>query len=210
MGYNSILDKLVEKYPDAPGINDARNIAEACACINGVGGRDAGAIADQIRQQFTVTFNLNSGSGTLSPKTIPDREKLVFPDGTGLTPASGKEELLGWGETAAATSYHKPGDEIVVEEDLTFYAIWGDIFTITYDANGGTGTVAAVTVSDGAQITLSDGTGLTAPTDNEFVGWATESEATEPDVTSPYTPTEDITLYAIYTEIETESDPSGK
>lgn len=200
MGYNSILDKLVEKYPNAEGINDARNIAEAVAAINGVGGRGANAIADKIRQQFTVTFNLNSGSGTLSPKTIPDREKLVFPDGTGLTPASGKEELLGWGKTAAATSYHKPGDEIVVEEDLTFYAIWGDKFTITYDANGGTGTVAAVTVSDGTSITLSNGTGLTAPTDKEFAGWATTDSATEANVTSPYTVSADVTLYAVWVD----------
>ena len=197
---NTILEKLQEKYPNATGIDDARNIAEAVAAINGVGGRGAGAIADKIRQQFTVTFNLNSGSGTLSPKTIPDREKLVFPDGTGLTPASGKEELLGWGDTAAATSYHKPGDEIVVEEDLTFYAIWGDKFTVTYDANGGSGTVAAVTVSEGAKITLSDGSGLTAPTDKEFAGWATTDSATEANVTSPYTVSADAILYAVWVD----------
>lgn len=197
---NTILEKLQEKYSSTEGIDDARNIAEAVSCINGVGGRGAGAIADKIRQQFTVTFNLNSGSGTLAPKTIPDREKLVFPDGTGLTPASGKEELLGWGKTAAATSYHKPGDEIVVEEDLTFYAIWGDKFTVTYDANGGTGTVAAVTVSDGTKITLSDGTGLTAPTDKEFAGWATIDSATEADVTSPYTVSADVILYAVWVD----------
>ena len=48
MGYNSILDRLVEKYPNAEGIDDARNIAEAVAAINGVGGRGANAIADQF------------------------------------------------------------------------------------------------------------------------------------------------------------------
>lgn len=42
MGYNSILDRLVEKYPNAEGI------AEAVAAINGVGGRGANAIADQF------------------------------------------------------------------------------------------------------------------------------------------------------------------
>lgn len=34
---NTILEKLQEKYPDATGINDARNIAEAVACINSTG-----------------------------------------------------------------------------------------------------------------------------------------------------------------------------
>lgn len=45
---NTILEKLQEKYPNAPGIKDARNIAEAVACINGTGGRGANAIADKF------------------------------------------------------------------------------------------------------------------------------------------------------------------
>lgn len=44
----TILEKLKEKYPNAEGINDARNIAEAVAAINGTGGRGANAIADQV------------------------------------------------------------------------------------------------------------------------------------------------------------------
>ena len=49
---NTILEKLQEKYPNAEGINDARNIAEAMACIEGPGGRGgrgANAIADQFQ-----------------------------------------------------------------------------------------------------------------------------------------------------------------
>lgn len=44
----TILEKLKEKYPNATGIDDARNIAEAVACINGTGGRGANAIADKF------------------------------------------------------------------------------------------------------------------------------------------------------------------
>lgn len=43
---NTILEMLQEKYPNAKGIDDARNIAEAVACINETGGRGANAIAD--------------------------------------------------------------------------------------------------------------------------------------------------------------------
>lgn len=46
---NTILEKLQEKYPNADGINDARNIAEAVGAINGTGGRGANAIADQVK-----------------------------------------------------------------------------------------------------------------------------------------------------------------
>ena len=51
---NTILEKLQEKYPNTTGINDARNIAEAVAAINGTGGRGANAIADKFP---TVTEN---------------------------------------------------------------------------------------------------------------------------------------------------------
>lgn len=71
--------------------------------------------------------------------------------------------------------------------------------TVTYDANGGTGTVAAAVAIKGNEITLSDGTGLTAPEGKVFAGWATTADAEEADVTSPYTVTADVTLYAFYT-----------
>lgn len=91
--------------------------------------------------------------------------------------------------------------------DVTQYAgvvVDVDVLTVTYDANGGTGTVAAVNVAAGDSITLSDGTGLTAPEGKEFAGWATEATAEEPDVTSPYTPTASVTLHAVYTAVTPE------
>lgn len=72
--------------------------------------------------------------------------------------------------------------------------------TVTYDANGGTGSVDAQTVIAGNSINLSDGTGLTPDTGKTFAGWATTSTATEADVTSPYTPTENVTLYAVWAD----------
>lgn len=72
--------------------------------------------------------------------------------------------------------------------------------TVTYDANGGTGTVDAQTVIAGNSITLDDGSDLTAPSGKEFAGWATEATALEPDVASPYTPTESVTLHAVWVD----------
>lgn len=70
--------------------------------------------------------------------------------------------------------------------------------TVTYNVNGGTGEVAAATAIAGNTITLNDGTGITAPEGKVFAGWATTSDATEADATSPYTVTADVTLYAVY------------
>lgn len=72
------------------------------------------------------------------------------------------------------------------------------IATVTYNVNGGTGTVAAATAIAGNIINLSDGTGITPPTDKVFKGWATTEDAEAADVTSPYTVTADVTLYAVY------------
>lgn len=76
----------------------------------------------------------------------------------------------------------------------------GETYTVTYDANGGTGSIDAVKVKEGKSITLSDGTGLTAPTGKTFKGWAKSASATTASVTSPFTPTKDTTLYAVYGE----------
>lgn len=77
----------------------------------------------------------------------------------------------------------------------------GSIYTVTYDSNGGTGTIPSVPVSVGLSITLNDGSALTPPAGKQFSGWATTSAATTPDVNSPYTPTGDVTLYAVWTDI---------
>ena len=71
-------------------------------------------------------------------------------------------------------------------------------YIVAYDANGGTGTIDSVAVGAGGSVTLDDGSDLTAPSNKEFAGWATEDTATDPDVESPYTPTEDIVLYAVW------------
>jgi len=74
-------------------------------------------------------------------------------------------------------------------------------YTVTFDMNGGTGSIAPETVNAGDSITLPDGTGIVAPTDMTFAGWARTSSAQSATVTSPFTPTGDVTLYAVYTAV---------
>lgn len=77
-----------------------------------------------------------------------------------------------------------------------------DVLTVTYNVNGGTGSVDAVNVASGDAVTLDDGSDITAPEGKEFKGWATADDAETPDVESPYTPTESVTLYAVYGDAE--------
>lgn len=74
----------------------------------------------------------------------------------------------------------------------------GATFRVTYDLMGGTGSIDDESVVAGESVTLDDGTGITPPYGKEFLGWATSATATTPNVTSPYTPSGDVTLYAVY------------
>ena len=69
-------------------------------------------------------------------------------------------------------------------------------YVVTYNANGGTGSVDSVTVVAGNSVALDDGSGLTYA-DHTFKGWGTNPSSTVA-LTSPYTPTGDVTLYAIW------------
>lgn len=75
-------------------------------------------------------------------------------------------------------------------------------YRVTFDLMGGTGTVDDATVTAGQSVTLDDGTNITAPEGKEFAGWATDASATTPNVTSPYTPSGNVTLYAVYTNAQ--------
>ena len=71
--------------------------------------------------------------------------------------------------------------------------------TVTYNANGGSNPPSAVTTYVGAVITVNDGSGLTPPTDEHFIGWDTDASATIPDIIDSYkVPSASVTLYAIY------------
>lgn len=72
-------------------------------------------------------------------------------------------------------------------------------YTVTFDVNGGSGTVAPQTVPAGQAINLPT-TGVTPPEGKTFSGWGTTSGATT-TVASPYTPVADVTLYAVYEAI---------
>ena len=74
-------------------------------------------------------------------------------------------------------------------------------YTVTYNVNGGTGSIDAVTVAAGNSITVDDGATLTPPAGKTFAGWALTDDAVTPTYNGgdSYTPTADVTLYAVYT-----------
>lgn len=111
-------------------------------------------------------------------------------------------EFLGWSKSSNATS---PTYGIVssfdapVNQTSTLYAVWAaQTYTISYNANGGSGAPSSQTKTHGVTLTLSS----TKPTrvGYEFLGWATSPTATSATYSAggSYTNNGTATLYAVW------------
>ena len=80
------------------------------------------------------------------------------------------------------------------------FAASGSKYRVSYNANGGSGTIADQLVNVGSSVTLAVGTSLTPPSNTSFSGWALSSAATVKEFSAgdSFTPLRDVTLYAVY------------
>ena len=103
------------------------------------------------RYQYTVTFD---GNGATSGSTDPIILSGDDYSQTIIFPVCGYERegyiFAGWGFTPEATiMIFQPGQERDITSDTTVYAIWTELFTISFDANGGEGTMDNITIPKG-------------------------------------------------------------
>lgn len=139
---------------------------------------------------------------------------LITPTGSKTITSNGEADVTEY--ATANVQVPQPTGSISITEngtvDISAYAsatINVGTYTVTYNVGEGTGTIAPATVIAGNTVELNDGTGVTPPSEKTFVGWGDESTATEP-LTSPYKPTADVTLYAIYEDAsQSESQSEG-
>ena len=125
--------------------------------------------ADPLCPTYTVTFEANGGSGTMvNLSGIFDNYELPWNE---FKAPAGKF-FIGWW----VNSYLKdPGDVIHVLSDTTLMAGWKNIpspgqgYTVTFDANGGEGTMEGKTDFYGPY-NLPE-CGFTAPDGKQFKGW---------------------------------------
>jgi len=113
---------------------------------------------------YTVSFNANGGTGEMAPVANVSGE-YTLPECTFTAPA--ESEFKAW---KIGNQEKQPGDKIYVGADTEIQAVWlSSKMTISFDANGGTGTMEAVRVAPG-EYTLPE-CGFTAPAGRAFAGW---------------------------------------
>ena len=135
---------------------------------------------------YTLTYNLNGGTGeiaaeTCNPSTIGGNCQVNV---TSTTPAREGYKFLGWANTSSATSATISSHDIIyLDQNRTIYAIWAPTYIVTFDLNGGSGSVAAqscnpATTNGSCNVQFPS----TTPTYDgyKFLGWATSSEAINP------------------------------
>lgn len=147
--------------------------------------------------QWPVSYNANGGTGAPGAQTKTYNQTLklstIKPTRTGYT-------FLGWNTSKTATSAsYSPGSDYISNAALTLYAVWKiNTWTVTYNANGGTGAPSSQTKTYGQTLKLS----TTEPTkkDYNFLGWGTSPNSTTIayETGGDYTSNTAITLYAIW------------
>lgn len=118
-------------------------------------------------------------------------ESLEF----GTSELSGQVATLANGDWSVTKTFDSMSD---AQTYLDSFFGAGTSATVTFNTNGGSGSIPAVTTYVGAIIDVPDGTGITPPSNKHFVGWDTTSSATNPDISGKYKVKGTVTLYAIY------------
>lgn len=156
------------------------------------------------RTMYTMSYNANGGSGAPSSESKGSGWDYTI---SSVKPTKVGYTFQGWAtySWASSASYHG-GDTYKLNQNTTFYAVWSrNSYTISYNANGGTGAPSSQTKYYGTTLTLSSAkpyrTGYT------FKGWGLYASSTSP----LYQPGDDYnynisrTLYAVW---EKEAPPA--
>lgn len=155
----------------------------------------SGSISIPAKTSYTVSYNANGGTGAPGSQT-----KWA---GTNLTLSTVKPTRTGysfnnWLSSAQNITF-SPGASYTYDAGTTMKAQWtANTYTVTFNANGGTGAPSAQTKTYGVNLTLSS----TKPTrtNYNFKGWGVSASSTTVAYSAggTYSNNASITLYAIW------------
>lgn len=124
---------------------------------------------------FTVSYNANGGEDAPESQTKTYGVDLTL---SSVEPTRTGYDFLGWAISSSATvATWAAGGTYTNDASAVLYAVWeAETYTVSFNANGGSGAPAAQTKTYGVPLELSS----TVPTrtNYEFLGWSTSDTAT--------------------------------
>ena len=147
--------------------------------------------AQWVTTVYTVTFNANGGTGEMAavPEVVGDYE---LPSST-FTAPEGKH-FAGWKVNDAGEAL-QPGANYVVGADVELFAQWEiTTYTVSFNANGGTGEMADVPEIVG-EYTLPAAT-FQAPEGKHFAGWKIANDGETKEAGATVDVATNVELYA--------------
>ena len=141
----------------------------AGAAINNVTGNIT-LFAQWTPITYTVSFNANGGTGTMTSDNVNHGSNYTI-KANAFTRAG--HTFTGWRTAATGGTAHAAGAAINnVTGNITLFAQWTPItYTVTFNANGGTGTMTVDNVNHGSNYTIKANTFTRV--DHTFTGWST-------------------------------------
>lgn len=173
-------------YKPASGELDGWYTDEACTKKYDFSAKVSEELKLYARTMFTVMFDPANGEDARSVDVAKGKTVEKPAD-----PSWAEHKFIEWQKDGAAYDFSAP-----VNADLNLTAAWKNIWTLRYDANGGSGTMASEKVLEGESLTLTDND--FSREKHRFDGWntAADGSGTSYEDGASVTPTANMTLYA--------------
>ncbi len=152
-----------------------------------------------VKGTYQISFNANGGEGALESISSEAGQYVVLPSAESAAKSISKKgyKLIGFSDNTEILYplYHYK----MPYNNVTLFAVWEpDMFTVTYNSNGGTGALSRAEVRYGDEIPLP--TDISVYKDGLYLsGWAKTASA-KTALKSLKMPAENITLFAVWSE----------
>ena len=152
--------------------------------------------ASETLETATVSYDANKGTGEMDGKKLNKGSKYKILDNKFKAPDD-TQEFKAW---EVDDKEVPAGIEITVKDNTVVKAVWKKIqVKVTYDANGGEGTMEGKTLDKGSKYTLA-ANGFTAPENQEFKTWEVDGKEVPAD--TEITVTKDTVVKAVWKKIK--------
>ena len=166
-----------------------------------------GTIPFTFGNVYNIIYDANGGTGAPDTQSKDYNKNLILsttvPNRTGYN-------FIGWSASSTATSAtYAAGSSFTINANTTLYAVWeANTYTVSYNANGGTGVPSDQIKTYDQVLTLSDK--VPTRTGYTFLGWSTSSTATSATYSAgdSFTTNANTTLYAVWHAHTVVTDPA--